>query len=72
MGKRAPPSLSIVGWFFRLPWLEYAAGSVAPDVCLLVLEAARVPLEAMHGDAQNGSRLATIPGEPGVVEPAGP
>ena len=39
-GKRAPRAPSIVGWFFRLPWLEFAADSVAPPVCPLALEAA--------------------------------
>ena len=28
MGKRAPNAPSIVGWFFPLPWLAYAGGSV--------------------------------------------
>ncbi len=40
MGMRAPPAPSIVGWFCRLPSLEYGAGSVAPDGCHLVLAAA--------------------------------
>ena len=40
MGKRAPRATSIVGWFCRLPSLAYAVGSVALEVCHLVLEAA--------------------------------
>src|SRR5437667_11167730 len=31
--------LSIAGWFFPLPWLGYAAGSVAPEDCHLALAA---------------------------------
>jgi len=62
MGKRAPPSLSIVGSFFPLPWLAYAAGTVAPDVCHLALVAAPAPLVVIREDAQRDSRLATIPG----------
>ena len=65
--NRALPALSTVGWFFPLPSLEYTAGSVAPDVCHLVLEAARAPPGVMHGDAQNDSKLATTPdGRAGV------
>jgi len=41
MGKRATRAPSIVGWFYRLPSLVYAAGSVAPPACPLALAAAR-------------------------------
>jgi hypothetical protein len=61
----------IVGWFFPLPSQASAAGSIAPNVCHLVLEAARRALAALHGDAQNDSRHATIAREPGAVEPVG-
>src|SRR6266567_5407681 len=67
----APPALSSVGWFSPLPSLEYAADSVVPDVCPLVLEAAQVPLGAMHGVAQNDSKLATTPDGPAGVGLAG-
>ncbi|TME08326.1 MAG: hypothetical protein E6I80_10270 [Chloroflexi bacterium] len=70
--NRALPALSTVGWFFPLPSLEYTAGSVAPDVCHLVLEAARAPPGVMHGDAQNDSKLATTPDGPRVVGRASP
>jgi len=70
--NRALPVLSTVGWFFPLPELPYTGGIVAPAVCHLVLEAARALPAAMHGDAQNESKLATIPGGPGVVGTAGP
>ncbi len=40
MGKRAPRAPSIVGWFCRLPSLAYVVGSVVPEGCHLVLEAA--------------------------------
>ena len=71
-GNRELLPLSIVGWFSPLPWLGYASGSVVPDVCPLVLVAARGLSAAMHGDAQNGSRPATVPGGQGVVGSAGP
>jgi hypothetical protein len=70
--NRALLVLSTVGWFFPLPELRYAAGSVAPEVCYLVLAAARALPAAMRGDAQNESKLATIAGGPGVVETSGP
>jgi len=69
--NKALPVLSTVGWFFPLPSLEYAAGSIAPEVCHLVLEVARALPGAMHGDAQNDSKPATIPDGPGVVGTAG-
>jgi hypothetical protein len=65
-------ALSTVGWFFPLPSLGFAAGNVVPSACHLVLVAAQAPLVALHEDAQNDSRLATIPREPGVVERASP
>ncbi len=65
------PALSIAGWFFPLPSLGYTVGSVAQLACHLALVAARVPLVVMHGDAQSGSKLATIPGGLRVVELAG-
>ena len=40
-GTRAPRALSIVGWFSQQPSLASVADSVAPDVCPLVLAAAR-------------------------------
>jgi hypothetical protein len=67
----ALPALSIVGWFSQPPWLEYAGGLVAPTACHLALVAARAPLVAMYGDAQNSNKLPTIPNGPGVVELAG-
>jgi hypothetical protein len=39
-GERAPRVPSIVDGFSRLPWLVYAGGTVAPDVCHRVLVAA--------------------------------
>src|SRR5260370_42006971 len=66
--NRAHPALSIVGWFSPQPWLGYASGSVAPTACHLALVAARAPLGATHGGAQNDNKLATIPNEPGIVE----
>src|SRR6266852_4126631 len=38
--RRAPRVPSIVGWFCQLPWPASAVGTVAPDVCPLVLQAA--------------------------------
>src|SRR6266849_6263180 len=58
------PPRSIVGSFSQLPWLASAAGSVAPDGCPLVLAAAQASPAAIHGGAQNDSRLATTPDEP--------
>jgi hypothetical protein len=69
--NRAHPALSIVGWFSPQPALPYAAGSIAPTACHLALVAARAPLVAKHGDAQNDNKLATIPNEPGVAELVG-
>ena len=65
------PVLSIVGWFFPLPELPYAAGTAAPPVCPLALAAAPAPPVTMHGGAQNESRRATTPNGPAGVEPAG-
>jgi hypothetical protein len=62
MGRRAPRASSIVGWFCRLPSRASAAGSVAPDVCLLVLLASRAPLGVIRDDARSDSKLATTPG----------
>jgi hypothetical protein len=69
--NRAPPELSIVGWFFPLPELPYAVDSVARSACHLALADARAPLVVLHGDAQSDNRLATIPDEPAGVGPAG-
>ena len=52
--NRGLPPLSIVGWFCRLPWLESAGGSVAPDVCLLALAAGRRPLVGMGAPMGHG------------------
>jgi hypothetical protein len=65
--NRGLPPQSIVGSFFLLPWLEYVVGSVAPDGCLLVLQAARVPLAALYGGAQSDNTLATIPDWPAAA-----
>jgi hypothetical protein len=70
-GKRAPNAPSIVGWFFSLPWLAYAAGTVEPEGCHLVLEVAQVLLAALHEDAQNDSTPATTPDGPEAVRPVG-
>src|SRR5947209_6542273 len=51
MGKTAARASSIVGPFFLLPWQGYGAGSVGPDVCPLVREAARALLAALREDA---------------------
>jgi hypothetical protein len=72
MGKKAPRAPSIVGSFSPQPWRESAGDSVAPSVCPLVLAAAQASPAAMHGDAQNGSRLATVPGVPAGVGQASP
>ncbi len=66
--NRVLPPLSIVGSFSPLPSLEYAGDSVVPEVCHLALGAVRAPLVAMRGDAQNDSRLATIPSGLGAVK----
>ena len=71
-GEQSTSRVSIVGWFFPLPWLGYAGGLAAPSACHLALVVAPAPLVAMHGDAQSVSLLATIPGELRVVEPGGP
>ncbi|SRR5260370_38127511 len=68
--KTALPALSTVGWFFPLPLLGDDAGNVALPVCPLALAAARAQPGAIRGDAQNDTRLATIPGEPEGVGPA--
>jgi hypothetical protein len=67
-GRRAPPWLSIVGWFCRLPWQVSVADSVAPAVCHLARVAARALLAVIRVDAQNGSRHATIPDGPAAGE----
>src|SRR5258708_35503767 len=72
MGKRATRAPSIVGWFFRLPSLVYAAGRVAPPACPLALAAARALSVVMRGGARNDSKRATITSEPAFVKPAGP
>src|SRR5438034_383907 len=66
-GTREPRAPSIVGWFCRLPWRGFAAGSVASSVCLLALVAARAPLAVLGEDARSDNRLATIPGGPAGV-----
>lgn len=71
MGKRAPRTPSTVGWFFPLPWLESAVGSVAPLACPLALVAARVPPVTIYGAARNDSKLVTILVAPAVVGLAG-
>ena len=62
-GTRAPRAPSIVDGFCQLPSQESVAGSVTPIGCPLVLAAARASPAAIGEDAQNDSRLATIPGE---------
>ncbi len=54
MGKRAPNAPSIVGWFCPLPWLAYAAGTVEPEGCHLVLAAAQVLLAAGNAIGYGG------------------
>ena len=70
--KTALPARSTVGRFFPLPELPYAGGTVAPDVCPLLLVAVPVPLSAQHGDAQNESTLATTRDGRAGVEQASP
>jgi hypothetical protein len=70
-GKRAPRAPSIVGWFFRLPWLGYAADSVALAVYYLARVAARAPREVIREDAQSGNRLATTQDGPEAVKLVG-
>ena len=65
------PAPSIVEWFSPSPWRESVAGSVGPDGCPLVRVDAPVACAALHGDAQNGSRLATTPDGQAGVEPVG-
>ena len=71
-GKRAPREPSIVDGFCRLPSPASVVGSIAPDGCPLVLEAAGALLVGKREDAQNGSTLATIPGGRAAVGPAEP
>jgi hypothetical protein len=71
MGMKAPRAPSIVDGFCRLPWLEYAVGSVAPVAYHLALVAAREPLVAIHEDAQNDNRHATTRDGPAAVWPVG-
>ena len=71
LGKRAPPEPSNFGWFFPLPWLAYAAGSVEPEGCHLVFEAARVLLAAPHEVGQNESTPATTPDGQEAAKPVG-
>ena len=59
--EKAPPWLSIVDGFYRLPEPSSGGGTVAPPACHRVLAAAPASLAALHGDGQNGSRLATTP-----------
>jgi hypothetical protein len=58
---------SIVDGFCRLPSPEFAADSVAPQVCHPALAAARALLVVIGEDAQNDRKRATIPRELGVV-----
>ncbi len=58
---------SIVERLFPQPSLVYDAGNVAPPACYLVLAAARVLSVALHEAAQNDSKRATTPDEPGVM-----
>ena len=64
-------ALSSVGWFSRLPWLEYAGGLAVPPVCHLALVAAGAPLGVSGEDAQRVSQLTTTRGGPAVVRPVG-
>jgi hypothetical protein len=64
------PALTTVGCFSPLPELQCAAGSVALPTSRLALAAVRAPIGVLHGGAQNESRLATTPDEPGAVERA--
>ncbi len=72
MDTRAPRASSIVASFCRRPWRASVVGSVAPDGCPLVREAAGALSAAIRVDAQNGNTLATIPDGPAGVEIAGP
>ena len=71
MGKRAPRTPSIVGWFSPLPELPYAAGSVVLPTCPLAHAAARALSGVRRGGARNDRTLATTRDEPGGMEPAG-
>src|SRR5262249_43271644 len=70
--ERAPPWLSIVGWFCQLPWQESGASNVAPGGCPLVVVAARGLPATIPADGQNDSRHATTRGGPAGVETAAP
>src|SRR6266567_5531247 len=72
MGTRAPHMLSIVDGFSQQPSLEFAAGSVAPIICLLALARARASPAASGEDAQSGNRRATTPDERAGAETAVP
>src|SRR5215831_990351 len=69
-GTRVLRTLSIADGFCRLPSLEYADGSVAPDVCHLAFAAAGAPRSARHGDAQSDNRHATTRDGPADVNTA--
>src|SRR5215831_9651473 len=71
-GTRAPPELSIVDGFCRQPSPVYAADSVAPAACPLVLAAARASPAALHEDAHNETRRATTREWPTGVGTAAP
>src|SRR5262245_37834767 len=60
-GIRAPRGLSIGDEFCRLPSLGSADGSVAPDVCPLVLAAARASPAVLREDVQSDNTRATTP-----------
>ena len=70
-GERTLRVSSIVGWFSPPPELPFAADSVAPGDCPLVVVAARGLPATMREDAQNDSRPATTQGEPEAVRTAG-
>ena len=57
----ALPLLSTVGSFSLRSSLEFAGDSVVPDVCLLVLAAARALPATSREDGQNDSTPATTP-----------
>jgi hypothetical protein len=57
---RAPRAPSIVGWFCRRPLPAFVVGTVAPDGCPLVREAAGALLGVLRGDAQNDSRVLRL------------
>jgi hypothetical protein len=68
---RAPRTSSMVGSFFLPPGLEYAASSVEPEDCPLVLEAAQVLLAARQENEHNASTHATTPDGPEAVRLVG-